>query len=226
MALTECANGHLYDTDMYQTCPYCNGGSNMINFGAGDSGIGKTVGSINPAGDSEIGKTVGAPSMMPSASSEVGATVAPAGYRGKKEEDSESDDTGKTVAMIKKSTNIDPVVGWLVCIAGVEKGRDYRIYGKNNTIGRSDKNDIVMKGDTTISRENHARIGFDPKHNNFHLIPGESTNVLYVNEEPIYVPTVLKDRDIIELGESKFIFVPLCNEKFNWQDQKDEKTGE
>ena len=35
MALTECANGHLYDTDMYATCPYCNGGSNMITNIAG-----------------------------------------------------------------------------------------------------------------------------------------------------------------------------------------------
>ncbi len=225
MALTECANGHLYDTDLYQSCPYCNGGSHMINFGGGDTGIGKTVGSISPVGDSGIGKTVGAPSMMPSASSEVGATVAPAGYRGAKEE-SESDDTGKTVAMIKKSTNIDPVVGWLACIEGVEKGRDYRIYGKNNTIGRTDKNDIVIKGDTTITRENHARIGYDPKNNNFHLIPGESTNAIYVNDDPVYVPTVLNDRDVIELGESKFIFVALCNEKFNWQDRKDENTGE
>ena len=197
----------------------------MISFGAGDSGIGKTVGSINPVGDSGIGKTVGAPSMLPSASSEVGATVAPAGYRGVKEE-SENDDTGKTVAMIKKSTNIDPVVGWLACIEGVEKGRDYCIYGKNNTIGRTDKNDIVIKGDTTISRENHARIGYDPKHNNFHLIPGESTNAIYVNDDPVYVPTDLNDRDVIELGESKFVFVALCNEKFNWQDRKDEKTGE
>ena len=44
MALTECANGHLYDTDLNNTCPYCNGGSNFINFSTqSDSDFGKTV---------------------------------------------------------------------------------------------------------------------------------------------------------------------------------------
>ena len=222
MALTECANGHLYDTDMYATCPYCNGGSNMINFDGGNpGGIGKTVGSIAPVGDSGIGKTVGAP-IMP-ASAEIGSTVAPAGYRGKKEEEKEDDETGKTVAVLNKKVQFEPVVGWLACIAGVEQGRDYRIYGKNNTIGRSDKNDLVMKGDTTISRENHARIAYDPKHNDFHIIPGESTNAIYVNDEPVYVPTTLNDRDVLEIGESKFMFVALCNENFNWKDQTESK---
>ena len=31
----------------------------------------------------------------------------------------------------------DPVVEWLVCIDGPEKGRDYRIRSGNNYIGRS-----------------------------------------------------------------------------------------
>ena len=42
MAITECGKGHVYDTDQYAFCPYCNGGGNMIQFGGG-SDAGRTV---------------------------------------------------------------------------------------------------------------------------------------------------------------------------------------
>lgn len=103
-------------------------------------------------------------------------------------------------------------------IEGADKGKDFRIWAKNNTVGRSEKMDICIKGDTTISRENHARLAYDGKHNNFHLIPAENTNNIYLNDEPVYLPTMLKSYDVIELGDSKFVFVPFCNEKFTWQD--------
>ena len=201
MALTECANGHLYDTDQYASCPYCQGGINRVEFGGGDSGVGKTVG---------IGTPGGAP-ITP----EIGATVAPAGYR---TQSKGNDDTGKTVAVLQKNLKVEPVVGWIVCVEGKDKGKDYRIEAKNNTIGRSDKMDISIKDDDTISRENHARLAYDVKHNAFHLIPAESTNSIYVNDEPVYVPTKLNSYDLIEFGESKFVFIPLCGDKFNWQD--------
>ena len=190
MAIQECVNGHLYDTDQYASCPYCQGDSNRINFGS-----------------SEIGKTVGA---TPGA--EVGATVAPAGYT-----QQDRSDTGKTVGVFQKKMSFEPVVGWLVCIEGPEKGKDYRIYGRNNTVGRSEKMDICIKGDSTISRENHARLAYDEKHNAFHLIPAESTNTIYLNEEPVYVPTKLTDYDVIEFGDCKLVFVPFCDERFTWQ---------
>lgn len=147
---------------------------------------------------------------------DIGATVAPQSYRKAMEEKEE--DTGKTVGVFQKKMKIEPVVGWLVCIEGPDKGKDFRIWAKNNTIGRSEKMDICIKGDTTISRENHARLAYDDKHNNFHLIPAESTNNIYLNEEPIYVPTKLGEYDVIEFGDSKFIFVAFCNEKFTWSD--------
>lgn len=202
MALTECANGHLYDTSQYAACPYCSGGVNRVEFGAGgDSGLGKTVG-VAGGGNQAV---------------ELGATVAPSGYnRGR--EQSRENDTGKTVAVFQKNFSREPVAGWLVCIEGAEKGKDYRIAAKNNSIGRSESMDICIKGDTAISRENHARLAYDGKHNNFYFIPDASVNGVYLNDEPIYVPTQLKKGDIIELGESKFIFIPFCDSGFNWKD--------
>lgn len=198
MALQECANGHLYDTDQYASCPYCQGGANVINFGGADSSVGKTVAAVSP--------------VIPA--SEVGATVAPQAFQ-KKKDDSE---IGKTVGVFQKKMNFEPVVGWLVCTSGPEKGKDFRIYGKNNTIGRSEKMDICIKGDPTISRENHARLAYDEKHNAFHLIPAESTNTIYLNDEPVYVPAKLTARDIIEFGDCKLVFVPFCDDSFTWKD--------
>ena len=198
MALQECANGHLYDTDQYASCPYCQGGANVINFVGADSSVGKTVAAVSP--------------VIPT--SEVGATVAPQAFQKKKDES----EIGKTVGVFQKKMNFEPVVGWLVCTSGPEKGKDFRIYGKNNTIGRSEKMDICIKGDPTISRENHARLAYDEKHNAFHLIPAESTNTIYLNDEPVYVPAKLTARDIIEFGDCKLVFVPFCDDSFTWKD--------
>ncbi|MBE5894787.1 MAG: FHA domain-containing protein [Lachnospiraceae bacterium] len=206
-AFVECANGHIYDTEVYASCPYCNGGGNRIEFGGGDSGIGKTapVSGYMPQ------------NMTP----EVGATVAPAGYQNQfapQGRNVEDKDTGKTVAVFQKTMKMEPVVGWFVCIEGPDKGKDFRILAKNNTIGRGEKMDICIKGDSSISRENHARIGYDEKHNAFHLIPGESANNIYIGEDPVYVPTKLEADMIIELGETKLIFVPFCSDKFTWKE--------
>ncbi|MEY4718907.1 MAG: hypothetical protein RL563_1525, partial [Pseudomonadota bacterium] len=47
-----------------------------------------------------------------------------------------SGDVGVTVAMVRKTMGFDPVVGWLVCVQGPERGRDYRIRSERNGIGR------------------------------------------------------------------------------------------
>lgn len=196
MALQECGNGHIYDTDQYAACPYCVNGGNSIDFGA--SSVGKTV-----AGN------------MPQ-SSEIGATVAPAGFRNRQEESN----IGKTVGAFQKKMSFEPVVGWLVCVDGPEKGKDYRILGKNNSIGRSESSDICLKGDNSISRENHAKLAYDRKHNAFHIIPADGANPVYLNDEPVYVPMALTAYDTIEIGDFKLMFVPFCNDKFVWDNEK------
>lgn len=62
-----------------------------------------------------------------------------------------------------KKVGIDPVVGWLVCIKGPSRGRDYRIRSGRNGIGRSDAMDVPIAGDDTVSRENHAFLVYEPQ---------------------------------------------------------------
>lgn len=200
MAIQECANGHLYDTDQYSTCPYCSGTGNRVDF--------------RFKGAEEIEKKAW------SGNHSVGATIAPSATR----QANSISDTGKTVGVFQKKMSFEPVVGWLVCIEGKEKGKDYRIYGKNNTIGRDEKSDICLKNDNSISRENHARLAYDRKHNNFHIIPADGANPVYLNDEPVYVPEKLKANDILEIGEMKLMFVPFCNDCFTWE-QQDKKSG-
>lgn len=114
---------------------------------------------------------------------------------------------------------IEPVCGWLVCIEGARVGKDYKIKEGKNFIGRSDDMDIQILGDNKVSKNNHAIIVYDPKKKNNVLLPGDSSGIAYLNGEAAYVPTELAPYDVIELGRSKFLFVPFCGEHFEWEDR-------
>ena len=77
--------------------------------------------------------------------------------------------------------------------------------------------DIQILGDNEISRRNHAVIVYDPKKKETVLLPGDSNGIVYWQESAVYAPTVLKAYDTIELGNSKFAFVPFCGEHFVWE---------
>ena len=76
--------------------------------------------------------------------------------------------------------------------------------------------DVAIVGDDGISRENHAIISYNPKNNTFKVMPGESRGLVYLNEEEVLAPMDMKDRDILELGKTKLMFVALCGNGFVW----------
>lgn len=192
MAMKRCNNGHFYDDNKYQQCPYC-GISNMD--------ASKTTPIIKPA---------------PANHNEtVGATVAMTPEQVANRQGGVQNE-GKTVGIMKKQTGIDPVVGWVVCIEGTAKGKDYRIKSERNFIGRDPSMDIAIVGDESISRENHAIISYNPKNNTFKLLPGGGHGLVYLNDEEVFMPSDLKRGDIIELGQTKLIFIPLCDGGFTW----------
>ena len=77
--------------------------------------------------------------------------------------------------------------------------------------------DIAITGDAAISRDNHAVISYNPKNNSFELMPGEGHGLVYLNNKEVLLPVPLKAHDIIELGQSKLIFMPFCGECFQWE---------
>ena len=194
MTQARCKNGHIYDSEIYgSVCPYCDHTGNTINF--------------NEDGEYHF-KSVAKEKITPQ--EQIGKTAPPPGYMEKQEE------LKKTTSVFSKEKGNDPVVAWIVCINGSEKGKDYRLIPKTNTIGRSSENDIWIKGDDTITRNAHAKIDYDVLNNNFYLLPANNDNTIYVNNAPLYSPQMLKPYDVLRFGQSEFSFVPFCSDKFTW----------
>jgi hypothetical protein len=133
-------------------------------------------------------------------------------------------DVGKTKGIYKQKIGIEPVTGWLVSISGPEKGLDYRIKAERNFIGRSEAMDIRIVKDETISRENHASVSYSPKTKAFRLYPGDSRGLVYLNDQEVLTPELLKPFDIIELGTTRLMFVPFCGERFQWSNLESEES--
>ena len=113
-------------------------------------------------------------------------------------------------------TAIQPVTGWLVCIEGTEKGRDYRLHAEMNYIGRSKANDVVLSSDNTVSRERHALIAYDDRDKLFYFAPASGSSLVRRNGKPVLSTTELNSGDRLEIGSGTYIFVPLCGEGFQW----------
>ena len=192
LQLKQCPNGHFYDQSKHSECPSCTGDSANVNATMpvfGDSGIGVTVPAEQPA---FLDRTM------------------PGNY-------SPPRDEGFTQVLIKKELGNDPVVGWLVCVQGKEKGKDHRIHSEQNMIGRSDKMDITIHDDDTISRENHATLIFDPQDKTYYISQGQGRGIVRLNGKAVLGGAAqLQPYDKIDLGQSQFIFVPLCGEAFDW----------
>ena len=120
----------------------------------------------------------------------------------------------------------DPVVGWLACVEGPSRGKSYTIRGGINSIGRGDRMDITITGDRTISMENHARISYSDRNNRFNLLPGDGRNIVYLNGEEVFSATPLQAYDLIDFGETKLLFVPLCGERFTWKQEAEQTEHE
>ena len=109
-----------------------------------------------------------------------------------------------------------PVVGWLVAIEGAERGNDYRIRAGYNYVGRGEFMDICIRGDKSISRNKHAVLIYDYEEKVFLFGPVEGKSLIRLNNKLILSPQELKPYDILTIGTTKLMFVPLCGEGFNW----------
>ncbi|MEZ5403902.1 MAG: FHA domain-containing protein [Bryobacteraceae bacterium] len=123
---------------------------------------------------------------------------------------------GKTVRLVEEQLGIQPVVGWLVCIEGPDRGRDYRLRTEKNFIGRDPSMDVSVGSDPTVSRVRHAAVAFEPEEKQFWLIPGEASGLVYLNGQVVHSPGVMKHRDVVRLGKTQLMLVALVGEEFQW----------
>ncbi|HEV7734099.1 MAG TPA: FHA domain-containing protein [Candidatus Binatia bacterium] len=111
---------------------------------------------------------------------------------------------------------VDPVVGWLVCIAGADRGRDFRLRSARTTIGRGLQMDVCIQGDPAVSRDTHAIVHFDTATAAFALQPGSGRRPVWVNGEDLVASATLAAWDVVTLGDTHLLFVPLCGARFGW----------
>ena len=193
MQLQRCEQGHYYDPSKYRACPHCEA--------YGDDDVGYTVAKAAvPEPYPEASAQHSAAQSVPSAAS------VPA-------------DDQMTVGVAERRMGIDPPVGWLVCVSGAARGTDYSIRSERNTLGRSDRMNIVIKGDLGISRDGHAVISYNPRARTFTLLPGEGKSIIYLNGQEVLFPVKLSAYDRIEISETTLVFIPLCSEIFSWDDE-------
>lgn len=214
MEMKKCPNGHYYDASVHADCPYCQNAAGsgvtlpLDGFGGSDGSMTMPLGVGGGAdGGSMTMPLNGAGPMAGDDDRTVPLQQAI---------NQADPDEGRTVALIQEDKGIDPVVGWLVCVEGKEKGRDYRIHADNNFIGRSDRMDICVRGDETISRENHAIISYDMVDNTFYFSPGDGRAIVRLNDKALFQTAKIHVNDKITIGKTSFLFVPFCSEGFQW----------
>jgi len=210
MAVLRCENGHFYDNAKSPDCPHCNKTEVPLITQAPAPPAGA------PSGNSRKELNEERTEYLPSSGSQG---TAPSGEKQNVRINMggsvKSSADEKTVGVFRSEKGCDPVVGWLVCIDGGEKGRDYRLRVGRNFIGRGLKSDISLPDDEQISKTDHCSIVFEPKKNAYAIIRGGGESLM-VNGEIIEGSCVLNDDDKIIIGSSEFVFIPYCREGRSW----------
>jgi hypothetical protein len=189
MAMVQCENRHFYDDSKHTHCPHC---------------------PVPGLKDAPISRPA-IPQTEPASARGTGAPVRGGGSGDR------SGMAGVTVGIFQKQTGIDPVVGWLVCVKGTNKGREYRLHSDLNKLGRAPNMDVCIEGDETISRENHCQIAYSSRSKTFSVVPGAGRNLIYLNDKDVLQATKLTAYDRLDLGESSFLFLPFCTDQFDWE---------
>lgn len=198
MAVIQCPNKHYYDDSKFDQCPHC---KKAIEKGEDPSKFAenKTVAKFSYGRREEIKEEI--------RSGASGQSL--------KEQIKPDQNDQRTVAMFFDDRNVNPVAGWLVGIVGENKGRSFEVHMGKNFVGRSMKMDIHIN-DPQVSRENHCSVIFEPNACEFYVLQGEG--ITYHNDSILADAKVLADGDNIEIGGSKYIFVPYCKEGRNWNE--------
>ena len=127
----------------------------------------------------------------------------------------------KTVAYYGFEEDIEPVVGWLALLSSEDRGIAFELKCGRNTIGRSGSGNVVdisLEKDTSVSRGVQATIIYEPRKRKFIVKSNDSNTLVYLNDELLMEHEELHMYDRVSLGNSELLFMPLCSDKFSWDD--------
>lgn len=209
MDMKQCPNGHFYDESKNLTCPYCNGGNDIgVTRPLGNDGGFQATAPVGNFEAPAFPKTAPVGNAFGSGMQQGNAIPITVPLN--------SPETNKTVALNVNEDGIDPVRGWLVCVTGKKKGKDFRLHSEKNFIGRSKGNDVCIDFDDTISKESHAIITYDIRSNKFWVQSGDGKSNIYLNDNIVLIPVEIKSNDILAIGKTELMFIPFCNDQFKW----------
>lgn len=210
--ITKCSNGHWYDTSVNKACPHCKQKSEKLSIRLNDVDEDEHTISIAEA-DISLGEQLGAI---------IGTSVNsrfPGGDLMERKNSIQDFDDEKTISFgFFGIAAVSPVVGWLICMSGTERGKDYRLHAGKNFIGRSTSMDVILIDDKSISREKHCSVIYDPKGNSFY-VSAESGNISYLNAHLVEDSAMLKEGDVITIGKTDLLFIPFCREGRTWESE-------
>lgn len=123
----------------------------------------------------------------------------------------------------EECTEIRMPVGWMVCIEGSEFGKSFALQEGSNSIQVKEKLLIRSITDFMASKTDIAEIEYLEEERIFKLNPGHARELVYVNDELIFKSTVLRNRDIVTVGEYSMMLIVCCDEKFSWRQICDDR---
>ena len=209
MADKRCENGHFID-ESWDLCPYC----------PAEEGEGEKIPIIRPNRFASPESRTAAPSPV-APSPRTAPTTAPPTTVRRETAPVQAPPMERTVAAAKITAetpaNKRYVVGWLIGLTGASRGESFEVRIGRNVLGRDRRSDIVVNDDQASAH--HADLVFRPEEKRFILMDHNSTNGTYVNEVEIEPRRDLVMKDVIRIGSQRFLFMPLCDEGFYWDDE-------
>lgn len=192
MAIIRCSKGHFYDNEKFSQCPHCG---------------------IFAAEDNDVTVAYADPKCGSPADDDMDKTVAISPYPEKEQipQKAEKDDE-KTLSAYEQEKGEDYLVGWLVCVRGADRGRDYRLHQGFNRLGRASHMDIQVT-DPTVPRT-AVSVVYDDRSNLFYAVQMESS--AYLNGTYLEGAVQLKTGDLITTGSEEFEFIAFCREGRIW----------
>lgn len=126
---------------------------------------------------------------------------------------SADDDVTVGYCMVENDRMAKPTVGWLVCVKGSERGRDWRLHEGRNDVGTTADADVLLARAGTESR--YCSVIYDGKHREFLVMPGKDA-LVYRNGVLLTDPVPLQDGDEIGIGGEEVL---LCFQSFCKKDR-------
>ena len=213
MSMNKCPSGlHFYDDEKYTQCPYC-----LKNAETGIEDVNEMLTEFKNV---EIGEMLTEKNEDSSLLNSY-RLIADSLKEGIEIDDVDSD---LTIGVYSEEKGNKLLVGWLVCILGAEKGRDYRLFHGVNRMGQGRGCEIEIVDDPEMSSE-QLRIVYDGKGACFYVVPTDG-NLTYLNGQVLKEAKPIFKGDKLSTGSSVFVFVPFLDNGKTWDDFEKECKNE